>query len=348
MTFRALYLEKVDPGESRASLRELNDATLPGGVEDRVTVDIAYSSLNYKDALAIAGTSQVVRRFPMVPGIDFSGTVTASQESRWKVGDQVVLTGWHAGETHWGGLAERARVPGYWLVPKPATLTLFDTMAIGTAGFTAALCVFAIEKHGVAAGAGDILVTGATGGVGSFAIMLLSHLGYRVVAATGKRDADAYLRGLGASEVIDRATLAAPGRPLQMERWAAAVDVVGSHTLANICASTRINGIVTACGLTQGMELPATVAPFILRGVTLSGINSVFVPTETRLAAWALLERAIDRAQVRALTAEISLDDVIATVPKFLAGQITGRVVVRLAGAPASQAPGAGRVRQRK
>ena len=329
MPFRALYLEKTDAGATTATLRDLDDAALPHAPEDTVTVAVSYSSLNYKDALAITGASPVVRRFPMVPGIDFAGTVVDSHDERWRVGDDVILTGWHAGETHWGGLAARARVPGEWLVRKPAGLTLFDAMAIGTAGFTAALCVLAIEKHGVVPGAGDVLVTGATGGVGSLAVMLLSRLGHRVVASTGKLSEGDYLRRIGAADVIDRATIASPGRPLQSERWAASVDTVGSHTLANICASTRINGIVTACGLAQGMDLPSTVAPFILRGVTLAGINSIFVPTEKRLAAWGMLDRLCDRALLRDLTREIELADVVETVPRFLAGKITGRVVVR-------------------
>jgi acrylyl-CoA reductase (NADPH) len=329
-SFRAVFLERTPAGTTAASVRDLEDAAVPHDVEDTVVVDIAYSSLNYKDALAITGTSPVVRSFPMVAGIDFAGTVRESADERWRVGDDVVLTGWHASETHWGGLAQRARVPATWLVRKPATLTLFETMALGTAGFTAALCLLAFEKHGVVSGSGDVLVTGATGGVGSLAIMLLAASGYRVVASTGKLHEATVLRQLGASEVIDRATLATPGKPLQAQRWVAAVDTVGSHTLANICASTHINGIVTACGLAQGMDLPTTVAPFILRGVTLAGINSVFPPPETRLQAWDRLDRLVDRQQLRRLSREISLSDVIETVPKFLSGEVSGRIVVNV------------------
>ena len=245
-SFRAIVLERARDGTTAASVRDLEDSALPHDVEDTVVVDIAYSSLNYKDALAITGTSPVVRRFPMVAGIDFAGTVRESADERWRVGDEVVLTGWHASETHWGGLAQRARVPATWLVRKPQTLTLFETMALGTAGFTAALCLLAIEKHGVVRETGDLLVTGASGGVGSIAIMLLAASGYRVVASTGKLHETSGLRRLGAAEVIDRATLAEPGKPLQAQRWIAAVDTVGSHTLANVCASTHINVIVTA------------------------------------------------------------------------------------------------------
>ncbi len=329
-SFRAVFLERTPAGTTAATVRDLDDADWSHGAEDTVVVDIAYPCLNYKDALAITGASPVVRRFPMVAGIDFAGTVRESADERWRVGDEVVLTGWHAGETHWGGLAQQARVPAAWLVRRPATLTLFETMAIGTAGFTAALCVLAIEKHPVAPGSGDVLVTGASGGVGSLAVMLLAASGYRVVASTGKLHEADVLRKLGASDVIDRATLATPGKPLQAERWIAAVDTVGSHTLANICASTHVNGIVTACGLAQGMDLSTTVAPFILRGVTLAGINSVFTPPEMRLRAWERLERLVDREQLRRLTREIGLGDVIETAPKFLSGQVSGRIVVNV------------------
>jgi acrylyl-CoA reductase (NADPH) len=329
-SFRALFLERAPDGTTAASVRDLEDSALPHDVEDTVVVDIAYSSLNYKDALAITGTSPVVRSFPMVAGIDFAGTVRESADERWRAGDEVVLTGWHASETHWGGLAQRARVPATWLVRKPERLTLFETMAIGTAGFTAALGLLAIEKHGVVPTTGDVLVTGATGGVGSIAIMLLAASGYRVVASTGKLHEAGGLRELGASDVIDRATLAAPGKPLQAQRWIAAVDTVGSHTLANICASTHVNGIVTACGLAQGMDFPTTVAPFILRGVMLAGINSVFTPAETRLQAWDRLERLVDRQQLRRVTRDIGLSDVIETAPKFLSGQVSGRIVVNV------------------
>jgi acrylyl-CoA reductase (NADPH) len=328
MTLRALYLERTAAGETRATLRDLDEVERPQIASDTVTIDVGYSTLNYKDALAITGISPIVRRFPMVAGIDFAGRVIESRDDRWRRGDEVALTGWHASETHWGGLAQRAWIPAHWLIRKPSTLTLWETMAIGTAGFTAALCVRAIERHGIASGSGDVLVTGATGGVGSLAIMLLAAAGFRVVASTGKHDHADYLRRLGAAKIIDRSTLGAPGKPLQSERWAAAVDTVGSHTLANICAQTRINGIVTACGLAQGMDFPATVAPFILRGVTLEGVNSIFVAPEARLDAWARLEQFIDRARLHDITQEIGLSDVVATVPRFLAGQVAGRIVV--------------------
>jgi acrylyl-CoA reductase (NADPH) len=266
-----------------------------------------------------------------VPGIDFAGTVLASKSALWQTGDEVVLNGWAAGEDWWGGLAQQARAKGEWLIRKPSTFTPYETMAVGTAGYTAALCVAAIERHGVGPSQGDVIVTGATGGVGSIAILLLSARGYRVVASTGKLRDTGYLRDLGASDVIDRATLAQPGKPLQKERWAAAVDTIGSHTLANVCASTRSNGIVTACGLAQGMDLPATVAPFILRGVTLAGINSVMVPIERRLAAWEMLERLIDRSKLRSLSREVGLSEAIGVAPRFLAGEIAGRLVVNVA-----------------
>jgi acrylyl-CoA reductase (NADPH) len=327
-TFLAIYLDRTAEGETRAALRTLSDVERPQAEEDDVTVHVHYSTLNYKDALAITGASPVVRRFPMVAGIDFSGRVIESRNARWTTGDDVVLTGWHAGETHWGGLSQRAWVPADCLIKRPLTLTLRQTMAIGTAGLTAALCLLAIERHHVEVHSGEILVTGATGGVGSLAIMLLAARGFHVVAATGKLDSSDYLRRLGAAAVIDRATLGTPGRPLQPERWAAAIDTVGSHTLANVCATTRINGIVAACGLAQGMDFPATVAPFILRGVTLAGINSIFIPLDTRLAAWARLEELVDRERLDAITEQIPLSGVIATAPRFLAAQVTGRIVV--------------------
>ena len=328
MTMRAIYLERTPAGETRPAVRTIADDERPEDDRDTVTIDVVWSTLNYKDALAVTGAAPVVRRFPMVPGIDFAGRVAASNDSRWQAGDEVVMTGWHAGETHWGGLAQRACVPAEWLLRKPASLTLRDTMAIGTAGFTAALCVLALEQHGVQAGSGEVLVTGSTGGVGSLAIMLLAAGGFRVVAATGKPDQAAWLRALGAVDVLDRARLATPGKPLQTERWAAAVDTAGSHTLANVCAQTRSGGVVAACGMAQGLEFPATVAPFILRGVTLAGINSVFVSQERRLAAWTRLEDLINRDVLHRITREIGLEEVIDTVPGFLRGEVTGRIVV--------------------
>jgi acrylyl-CoA reductase (NADPH) len=328
MSFRAIYLQKGEGGGTVAEVRDLEDGLLPPMGDGLVTVDVAYSTLNYKDALALTGTAPVVRRFPMVPGIDLAGTVVESRSPVWQPGDEVVATGWGLGEDHFGGLAERARLSGEWLVRKPSRMTLRDAMGVGTAGFTAALSALAIESHGVRPGDGDVLVTGATGGVGSIAVMLLAAAGHRVVASTGKPNEAAYLRGLGAAEVIERQTLSRPGKPLQPERWAAAVDTLGSHTLANVCASTKSAGIVAACGLAQGMDFPATVAPFILRGVTLAGINSVVVPAAARQRAWNLLERSIDLNTLRQLLHEIGLAESVDMAPRLLAGELTGRLVV--------------------
>jgi len=266
---------------------------------------VSHSTLNYKDGLAITGRSPVVRQFPMVPGIDLAGTVEASEHPDWTPGDAVVLNGWGVGETHWGGLAQRARLKGDWLVPLPAAFTPAQAMAIGTAGYTAMLCVMALERHGVRPEQGEVLVTGAAGGVGSVAVALLSRLGYTVAAVTGRPHEADYLRELGASTVLDRAEFASPGKPLAKERWAGAVDTVGSHTLANVCAQMRYRGTVAACGLAGGMDLPATVAPFILRGVTLAGVDSVMCPREDRLAAWTRLARDLDPALLARMTREI-------------------------------------------
>ena len=322
---RAIYLEKDSP----AIVRDLDDGDLPD--QGDVTVDVAYSTINYKDALAITGRSPVVRRFPMVPGIDLAGTVVHSTSPDWHTGDAVIVNGWEIGEKYWGGLAQRARVRGEWLVRKPDALTLYDVMAVGTAGYTAALSIMAIERHGATPEIGEVLVTGATGGVGSLAIVMLGALGYRVVASTGKPHEADYLRQLGAAEVIDRASLAQPGKPLQTERWAAAIDTVGSHTLVNVCGSTKYDGIVAVCGLAQGMDFPATVAPFILRGVTLAGINSVLTPIDRRRAAWTMIERLVERAKLRRLSREIGLEAAIAAAPTVLAGAVTGRLVVNVA-----------------
>ncbi|GLQ52111.1 MDR family oxidoreductase [Dyella flava] len=323
-TFKAILISKDDAGY-RAASTELAEDRLP---DEAVAVEVAYSTLNYKDALAITGKSPVVRTFPLVPGIDFAGRVTQSKDPAFRVGDSVLLNGWGVGESHWGGLAQRARVKGDWLLPVPASFTPRDVMAIGTAGYTAALCVLGLQRHGVAPGDGEILVTGASGGVGSIAVLLLANLGYRVVASTGKQDEAAWLTKLGASEVIDRATLSAPGKPLAKERWAGVVDTVGSHTLANACASTRYGGTVTACGLAQGMDLPATVAPFILRGVTLAGIDSVYCPKPRRVQAWELLAQHLDKNSLHALTTEIRLGEVIDLAPQMLAGKLKGRIVI--------------------
>ena len=284
--FRAILLEKSGDAFS-ATLKDLSDDDLAANAGDGdVVVDVAHSTVNYKDGLAIANRSPVVRKWPMVPGIDGAGTVASSAHPAWKAGDRVVLNGWGVGETHWGCLAGRARLKGDWLVPLPAGLSTRQAMAIGTAGYTAMLCVMALEAQGVSPGDGEVLVIAAAGGVGSVAIALLSGLGHRVVASTGRAAEAGYLKSLGAADVIDRAALSAPGKPLQKERWAGVVDAVGSHTLANACAQTRYRGAVAACGLAQGMDLPASVAPFILRGVRLIGVDSVMCPQAERRVAW--------------------------------------------------------------
>ncbi len=322
--FKGILIEKESETYS-ARTGNIDEARLPDG---DVLVDVQYSTLNYKDGLAITGKGPVVRSFPMVPGIDFAGTVAQSADPRYAVGDAVVLNGWGVGEQHWGGLAQRARVRGDWLIPLPKGLTARQTMAIGTAGYTAMLSVLALERHGIGANHGDVLVTGASGGVGSFAITLLARRGYRVVASTGKLQESAWLQELGAAEVIDRATLGAPGKPLQKERWAAAIDSVGSHTLANVCASLRADGAVAACGLAQGMDFPATVAPFILRGVSLLGINSVTRPFAQRQQAWQALADTLDLATLDTITTEIGLEAAIPAAHELLEGRVRGRIVV--------------------
>jgi acrylyl-CoA reductase (NADPH) len=328
--FNAIYLVKDADNVTRAGLRQLDDSALPQFPSGGVTVDIEYSSINYKDGLAVTGRSPVVRKFPMVPGIDFCGTVSDSDHPDWRRGDQVVLNGWGVGESHWGGLSQRARVLGDWLVRLPENLSSFDAMAVGTAGYTAMLCVMALEKQGVTPKSGEILVTGASGGVGSFAISLLAALGYRVVASSGKHAEAGFLQQLGAAEVIDRATLSGPGKPLQKERWAAAVDTVGSHTLANACATTRYGGVVTACGLAQGMDFPASVAPFILRGVQLIGVDSVMAPKELRNEAWSRLGKHLQRQAVTAIAQTVGLADALAAAETILSGQLRGRIVVNV------------------
>jgi acrylyl-CoA reductase (NADPH) len=329
--FRALLLEKNDAGVS-ASLRELTDTDLATHAADGdVVVRIAHSTINYKDGLAIANKSPVVRKWPMVPGIDGAGTVESSTHAGFKAGDQVVLNGWGVGETHWGCLAGKARLKGDWLVPLPASLSTKQAMAIGTAGYTAMLCVMALQAQGVKPADGEVLVTGAAGGVGSVAIALLSGLGYRVAASTGRAAEADYLKALGAGEIIDRATLSAPGKPLQKERWAGVVDAVGSHTLANACAQMRYRGVVTACGLAQGMDFPASVAPFILRGVRLIGIDSVMCPQPDRRMAWERLGKELDLAKLDAMTTQIGLAQAIDAAPRILAGQVRGRLVVDVA-----------------
>ena len=324
MTYRALQIDKDDAGY-RCTLQTLEDSDLPEG---DVTVAVDYSTINYKDGLAITGKSPVVRKFPLTPGIDLAGTVTESSHALFKAGDAVVLNGWGVGESHSGGLAQKARLKGDWLIHRPAAFSARQAMAIGTAGYTAMLCVMALEKHGVRPDQGEVLVTGAGGGVGSVAIALLTRLGYRVVASTGRLQEADYLRSLGAADVIDRAGLSAPGKPLAKERWAGVVDTVGSHTLANACASTKYGGTVAACGLAQGMDLPATVAPFILRGVTLAGIDSVMAPRALREAAWARLAQDLDVGKLDAMTQEVGLQDALGLGAQILAGQVRGRVVV--------------------
>ncbi len=326
--FNAIHLEKNADNATLATVRSLDESALPTFDTGGVTVAVDYSTINYKDGLAITGKSPVVRKFPMVPGIDFAGTVTASEHADWKVGDQVVLDGWGVGESHWGGLAQQARVSGDWLVRVPASMTTYEAMAIGTAGYTAMLSVMALERQGVSAAAGEILVTGATGGVGSFAVSLLKTLGYRVVASTGKASEAAFLQALGAAEVIDRATLSSPGKPLQKERWAGVVDTVGSHTLANACAMTRYGGTVTACGLAQGMDFPVTVAPFILRGVKLIGVDSVMAPLAVRNEAWTRLARDLDRKAIESIARTVGLAAAIDVAKEILTGSVRGRVVV--------------------
>lgn len=322
--FKAILITKDEAGY-RTQLQDIDEALLPPG---DVTVDVEWSTLNYKDGLAITGKSPVVRRFPMVPGIDFSGTVSASSHPAWHIGDRVILNGWGVGETHCGGLAQKARVGGEWLVALPNRFTARQAMAIGTAGYTAMLCVLALEKHGIEPAAGEILVTGANGGVGSIAVALLAKLGYQVVASTGRIAEADHLKALGAAAVIDRQELSLPGKPLGKERWAGVIDTVGSHTLANACATTRYHGAVAACGLAGGMDFPASVAPFILRGVTLYGIDSVMAPLALRQQAWQRLERDLEMAKLESITTEIGLSQALAVAGELLAGKVRGRVVV--------------------
>ena len=324
--FKTLLLEKDDTG-FRAGLTSLDETRLPAA---DVLVQPEFSTINFKDALALTNRSPVVRNWPMVPGIDGAGTVLESQSADWKPGDRFVHNGWGVGETHWGCLAERARLKAEWLVKLPAAFTPRQAMAIGTAGYTAMLCVLALERQGLKPGAGEVLVTGATGGVGSVAIALLARLGHRVVAASGKTTEGDYLTRLGASAVIDRAELAAAGKPLQKERWAAVVDAVGSHTLANALAQTRYGGVVAACGLAQGHDLPTTVMPFILRGVTLAGVDSVMAPLALRQRAWQRLAQDLDPALLETMITETDLAGAVAQAQRLMAGQVRGRVVVKI------------------
>jgi acrylyl-CoA reductase (NADPH) len=324
--FKALLATKTDAGQKLA-WTELGEADLMDG---DVVVRVSHSTVNYKDGLALTGKAPVIRRWPMIPGIDFAGTVVSSTHADFKAGDAVILNGWGVGETHYGGYAQLARVKGDWLVKMPAGFTAAETMAIGTAGYTAMLCVLALERHGVTPARGPVLVTGAAGGVGSVAIALLAKLGYQVIASTGRAAEAAYLKGLGATEVIDRAELAGPARPLGKERWAGAVDAVGSHTLANVLSMTKYGGTVAACGLAQGMDLATSVAPFILRGVTLAGVDSVMAPKPARIEAWSRLARDLDKAKLKAMTVTKPASEVQALAPQILAGQVRGRIVVEL------------------
>ena len=322
--FKAILVER-EPPPYRASLKILDEAQLPAG---DVAVRVEYSTLNYKDALAMTGKGPVVRQFPMVPGIDLAGTVEQSSNPSYKSGDRVLLNGWGVGEAHWGGLAQLARVKAEWLIPLPAALTARQAMAVGTAGYTAMLCVMTLERHGLTPGDGEILVTGAAGGVGSIAVALLSKLGFRVAAMTGRPAQADFLKHLGAAEILDRAPYATAGKPLAKERWAGAIDVVGSHTLANVCASLRYGGVVAACGLAGGMDFPGTVAPFILRGITLAGIDSVMRPRADRVEAWRRLSRDLEIKRLELLTEEISLGQTLERASSFLDGQVRGRIVV--------------------
>ena len=324
--FKAIVIEKVEGG-TKAALAQFDEANLMDG---DVTVRVEYSTLNYKDGLAITGKGPVVRRFPMIPGIDFAGVVESSTNAAWKAGDKVILNGWGCGETHLGAYGEKARVKGDWLVPMPTTMSARDAMAIGTAGYTAMLAVMALERHGLHATNGPIAVTGAAGGVGSVAIAILAKRGFAVHAVTGRPQEADYLKSLGATEIVDRKELAGPAKPLAKERWAGAIDAVGSTTLANVLSMTRYGGAVAACGLAGGMDLPGSVAPFILRGVCLYGIDSVMCPVERRREAWKRLENDLDPQKLASISREIGLSDVFGAAPEILSGQVRGRIVVKI------------------
>ena len=325
-TFKAVRIDKADKGTT-ATLTQFDEAELMDG---DVTVRVEWSTLNYKDGLAVTGKAPVVRRFPMIAGIDFAGTVEHSSHPQWKSGDKVVCNGWGMGETHLGAYAEKARVKGDWLVRLPDGMSAREAMAIGTAGYTAMLSVLALEKHGLTPASGPIVVTGAAGGVGSVATAVLSKLGYHVIASTGRMSEADYLKGLGAAEVIDRNELSAAPKPLAKERWAGGIDSVGSTTLANLLSMTKYGGAIAACGLAAGMDLPSSVAPFILRGVCLLGIDSVMCPIERRRVAWSRLASDLDKGKLADITQEISLDEVVAHGAKILAGQVRGRIVVKI------------------
>ena len=324
--FKAIVVEKADKGQT-VTLTEFDEAGLMDG---EVTVRIGWSTINYKDGLAITGKAPVVRRFPMIPGIDFAGEVESSSHPAWKPGDKVILNGWGVGETHLGAYAEKARVKGQWLVRLPQNLSPREAMAIGTAGYTAMLAVMALERHGVTPDRGPVVVTGAAGGVGSVAIAILGGLGFQVIASTGRSEEAEYLKLLGASDIINRTELSTPGRPLGKERWAGGIDSVGSITLANVLSMTKYGGAVAACGLAGGMDLPASVAPFILRGASLLGIDSVMCPPAVRNEAWRRLAADLDRAKLQAMIREIGLSQVIETAGTILEGRVRGRIVVKI------------------
>jgi acrylyl-CoA reductase (NADPH) len=326
-TFKAIVVDKTDAGQT-VTLRDFDEKDLMDG---DVTVAVAWSTVNYKDGLAVTGKAPVVRRFPMIAGVDFAGTVLSSSHAAWKPGDKVILNGWGMGETHLGAYAAKARVKGDWLVRLPATISERDAMAIGTAGYTAMLAVMALERAGITPSRGPVIVTGAAGGVGSVAVAILAKLGYSVIASTGRPAEADYLKGLGASEIIDRKELSGPARPLAKERWAAGIDAVGSTTLANVLSMTRYGGAVAACGLAGGMDLPGSVAPFILRGVSLLGIDSVMCPLELRQQAWRRLETDLDRGKIAAMTSEIGLADVFEAGRRIVEGAVRGRIVVKIA-----------------
>jgi acrylyl-CoA reductase (NADPH) len=325
-TFKAIVIDKGEAGQT-VRLTDFDEKDL---MEGDVTVRVEWSTVNYKDGLAITGKGPVVRRFPMIAGVDFAGTVESSSNPAWKLGDKVILNGWGLGETHLGAYAQKARVRGDWLVRLPPSISARDAMAIGTAGYTAMLAVMALERSGLTPSRGSVVVTGAAGGVGSVAVALLAKLGYAVTASTGRPDEAPYLKGLGATEVIERKELAGPPRPLAKERWAGGIDSVGSTTLANVLSMTRYGGTVAACGLAGGMDLPATVAPFILRAVSLIGIDSVMCPLGLRQQAWDRLETDLDRAKIEAMTSEIGLPEVIGAAARIVEGRVRGRIVVRI------------------
>jgi acrylyl-CoA reductase (NADPH) len=325
-TFKAIVIDKADTGQT-VQLTDFDEKDLMDG---DVTVRVDWSTVNYKDGLAVTGKAPVVRRFPMIAGVDFAGTVDSSSHPKWKPGDQVILNGWGLGETHLGAYAEKARVKGDWLIRRPPGISARDAMAIGTAGYTAMLAVMALERAGIDPSRGPVVVTGAAGGVGSVAVALLAKVGYAVAASTGRPEEADYLRGLGASEIVNRDELAGPARPLAKERWAGGIDVVGSTTLANVLSMIRYGGAVAACGLAGGMDLPTTVAPFILRGVSLIGIDSVMCPLARREAAWRRLETDLDREKIAAMANEIGLEEVIATGRRIVDGKVRGRIVVKI------------------